>query len=81
MIHHETTTGALNPIWDIGPAVKAARPDATLIVDSMSGFGCYDVDLEGWGIDYLVSSSNQCIEGVPGFVLCWVGVRGDVRVA
>ena len=67
VIHHETTTGALNPIWDIGPAVKAARPDATLIVDSMSGFGCYDVDLDGWGIDYLVSSSNKCIEGVPGF--------------
>ena len=37
---------------------KAARPDVRILVDSMSGFGAYPVDL-AWGIDYLVSSSNK----------------------
>jgi len=37
------------------------------MVDAMSGFGAVPVDFEAAGIDYLVSSANKCIEGVPGF--------------
>jgi 2-aminoethylphosphonate-pyruvate transaminase len=70
-IHHETTSGALNPVQEIGDAIKAVRPELTYIVDSMSAFGCYDIGLgegkDGQSVDYLVSSSNKCIEGVPGF--------------
>jgi 2-aminoethylphosphonate-pyruvate transaminase len=33
----------------------------------MSSFGAYPVDLAACNIDYLISSSNKCIEGVPGF--------------
>jgi 2-aminoethylphosphonate-pyruvate transaminase len=33
----------------------------------MSSFGGTDIPVKDWGIDYLVSSSNKCIEGVPGF--------------
>lgn len=65
MIHHETTSGALNPVDMISEKVKAKYPEITFIVDSMSGFGCFDVSTKH--IDYLVSSSNKCIEGVPGF--------------
>jgi 2-aminoethylphosphonate-pyruvate transaminase len=39
------------------------------IVDSMSAFGGVPLDLAEWGADFLVSSSNKCIEGVPGFAL------------
>lgn len=66
-IHHETTTGALNPIEAIGKAIHARSPKVSFIVDSMSGFGCYPVDMKVGHIDYLVSSSNKCIEAVPGF--------------
>ena len=41
--------------------------DVTYIVDSMSAFGAYDVDLAECQIDFLVSSANKNIEGVPGF--------------
>lgn len=67
MIHHETTTGALNPVNQVGRAIKEAKPEVTFIVDSMSGFGCYPIDLKESRVDFLVSSSNKCIEGVPGF--------------
>jgi 2-aminoethylphosphonate-pyruvate transaminase len=36
-------------------------------VDAMSSFGAYPIQLEECGIDFLVSSANKCIEGVPGF--------------
>lgn len=67
VIHHETTAGTINPIQAIGAAVKAADPDVSLFVDSMSAFGAYSVDLEASGIDYIVSSANKNIEGIPGF--------------
>lgn len=69
-VHCETTTGILNPIQDIGAVTR--RHGKTYIVDAMSSFGAYPIDFEACGIDYLISSANKCIEGVPGFsfVLC-----------
>jgi len=59
-IHHETTSGALNPVQEIGKAIKAVRPDLTFIVDSMSGFGAYPLEVgpgkSGETVDFLVSS-------------------------
>jgi len=45
----------------------AARYDKAYIVDAMSSFGAYDIDLKKFNISYLISSSNKCIEGIPGF--------------
>ena len=44
----------------------------TFIVDAMSSFGGVDIPVADWGIDFLVSSANKCIQGVPGFsfILC-----------
>lgn len=67
LVHHETTAGVLNPVQEIASAISRTRPGASIILDSMSAFGAYPVDMSGWGIDYLVSSANKCIEGVPGF--------------
>jgi 2-aminoethylphosphonate-pyruvate transaminase len=63
--HCETTSGVLNPVEAIGRVVRAAG--RRFFVDAMSSFGAIPVDLDAMGIDYLVSSSNKCIEGVPGF--------------
>ena len=65
VVHCETTTGIINPIDVYGEIVKEYH--RTYIVDAMSSFGAYPVDLKACGIDYLISSSNKCIEGVPGF--------------
>jgi len=65
VIHCETTTGILNPVERIGEAVAAAG--AEFIVDAMSSFGGLPLDVAGARIDYLVSSANKCIQGVPGF--------------
>lgn len=65
VVHCETTTGIINPIKEIGSLVKAAG--AKYFVDAMSSFGAVPINLDECNIDYLVSSANKCIEGVPGF--------------
>ena len=44
----------------------------TLIVDAMSSFGGVDIEVEKLGIDFIISSANKCIQGVPGFsfIIC-----------
>lgn len=65
VVHCETSTGMMNPVAEIGAVAQAHG--CSYFVDSMSAFGAVPVDLEGWGVDYLVSSANKCIQGVPGF--------------
>jgi 2-aminoethylphosphonate-pyruvate transaminase len=65
VVHCETTTGILNDIVSVGSAVKASGK--ILIVDAMSSFGGIPLDAAELGIDFLISSSNKCIQGVPGF--------------
>jgi len=65
IVHGETTTGLLNPIAEIGEI--ATNFNKSLIVDAMSTFGAYEVDVKKLNISYIVSSSNKCIEGIPGF--------------
>lgn len=65
VVHCETTSGILNPVEAIGGIVAASG--RTYIVDAMSSFGGVALDVGAGRIDYLVSSSNKCIEGVPGF--------------
>ncbi|CAD7954442.1 unnamed protein product [Amoebophrya sp. A120] len=74
-IHHETTAGVLNPLTELCQVVERFNAKTTtgkqleIIVDSMSAFGAYEVDLQKKhkAVKYLISSANKCIEGVPGF--------------
>jgi len=70
VVHLETASGILNPIDEIGQI--AHRYGRQYFVDSMSAFGAMPLDIPASHIDYLVSSANKCIEGVPGFafVIC-----------
>ena len=65
IVHCETTSGIINPIAPIGAVVKQAG--RRYIVDAMSSFGAVPLNVARVGIDYLISSANKCIEGVPGF--------------
>jgi 2-aminoethylphosphonate-pyruvate transaminase len=65
VVHCETTTGIINPIEEIGAVTQQAGRH--LLVDAMSSFGAVPLNMAESHIDYLVSSANKCIEGVPGF--------------
>jgi len=64
-VHNETTTGMMNPLEAIADIVKYHQ--RIFLVDSMSAFGGMPLDVAALGIDFLVSSANKCIQGVPGF--------------
>ena len=65
MIHSETTSGILNDIQTMGEVVH--RYGKVFLVDAMSSFAGVDIPMEAWHIDFLISSANKCIQGVPGF--------------
>jgi len=64
-IHSETTTGLMNPVAGIGAVCR--QFNKVFIVDAMSSFGGVEMNMRDLQIDFLVSSSNKCIEGIPGF--------------
>ena len=65
VVHCETTTGIVNPVEAIGELCH--RYQKSYFVDAMSSFGGIPLKLDECNIDYLVSSANKCIQGVPGF--------------
>ncbi|MCA9396264.1 MAG: 2-aminoethylphosphonate--pyruvate transaminase [Candidatus Omnitrophica bacterium] len=70
LVHHETTTGMLNPAEEILKTVH--RFKAFLILDVMSSFAGIPMDFRTSPYDLVISSSNKCLQGMPGlsFVLC-----------
>src|SRR5262249_7568790 len=56
VVHHETTTGLLNPVAEIAAAGRDAG--VSVIVDGISSFGAEELVLEGSGIDFLTCTSN-----------------------
>jgi len=77
IVDHETTTGIRNPIQAI--ADMAHEEGVELIVDCMSSYAGLEIDLLKWNVAAIVSSSNKCIQGMPG--LSFVIVRDDILEA
>ena len=73
MVHHETTTGLLNPVKEI--AQLSHQYGRLLLIDSVSGLGGESIDLSGSHITFCCGSANKCIQGFPG--LSFVLVQGD----
>ena len=65
--HHETTTGRLNPIGEIGEL--CAEYGVRLFADAMSSFGADPIPFSN--LSALCASANKCLHGLPGvsFVL------------
>ena len=55
----------MNDVESMGVMVRALQPDASFFVDAMSSFGAVPLSLVN--VDFVVSSANKCLEGVPGF--------------
>ncbi len=69
MVHHETTTGLINPVKEIGEVVDSQN--RVFLVDSISGLGGEPLDIAGPHIYMVAGSAGKCIQGFPGvsFVL------------
>jgi 2-aminoethylphosphonate-pyruvate transaminase len=65
LVHCETTTGLMNPAVAVGELCR--RFNKTFILDAMSSFAGVPLTIQDAQAQYLISSSNKCIQGVPGF--------------
>ena len=65
VVHCETSSGVMNDVESLGRLVRETQPSAFYFVDAMSSFGAVPLDLSN--VDFVVSSANKCLQGVPGF--------------
>lgn len=67
-IHHETTTGRLNPLSDV--ALACRRHGVKLLADTVSSFGGEPIDFARrsphGGLVAAAATANKCLHGVPG---------------
>lgn len=68
-IHCETTAGVLNDVEGILRLIQTYGKGS--IVDAMSSFGSMEMDLGRLGVDFLITSSNKCLHGVPGVAIVY----------
>jgi len=69
IIHNETSTGAENPVKELAAVIHEVSPDTLLMVDAVSSLGGTLIDMDGWGIDFLLTSSQKCFALPPGLSL------------
>lgn len=67
MVHHETHTGVVNPVREVGQLAK--EHDLLLLVDAISSLGGIEMEVEEWGIDICVTASQKCLEAPPGLAI------------
>lgn len=73
VVHHETSTGVLNPLEEI---VAVARSyGALVIVDAVSSLGGVPLPVDAWGIDLCVTVANKMLETPPGVSLISISPR------
>lgn len=71
--HHDTPSGTINPIREIG-RITAAH-GAFLIVDAVSSFGGMDIHPGDCAADIFVTGPNKCLGCPPGLSLVAVSGR------
>lgn len=74
VVHHETSTGMINPIKEIGAIAKKAG--RFLLIDGVSSLGGEEVDFNACNVGVIAGSSGKCIQGFPG--IGFVLVRRDL---
>ncbi|MDQ7780949.1 MAG: 2-aminoethylphosphonate aminotransferase [Planctomycetota bacterium] len=70
-VHHETTTGLINPIREIGEIARDRK--VPLFVDAISGLAGEELHFVEANVAACAGTANKCIQGLPG--ICFVIIR------
>jgi aspartate aminotransferase-like enzyme len=74
----ETSTTAVHPIEQL--AALTRERDALLVVDGITAVGVYDIPMDRWGIDVLITGSQKALMLPPGLAVIALSRRGWARV-
>jgi aspartate aminotransferase-like enzyme len=75
IVHNETSTGLQNPVEEIAAAARSASPDTLICVDAVSSLGGARIEMDAWGLDMVLTSSQKCLALPPGLALAAVSDR------
>jgi len=75
VVHNETSTGLQNPVKEIAEAVHAVAPDTLILVDAVSSLAGAKIEMDAWGLDMVLTSSQKCLALPPGLALGAVSDR------
>lgn len=76
--HNETSTGVMNPIKEIGEVVKK-YPEIVFIVDTVSSAAGTKIEVDNWGIDVCITSSQKALGLPPGLAVCTFSNKAKER--
>ena len=75
IVHNETSTGVQNPVREIASAIRETSPDTLICVDAVSSLGGVKFELDHWGLDMVLTSSQKCLAIPPGLALAALSDR------
>lgn len=68
VVHSETSTGVLNPVGELAEVVHDFE-DVLLAVDGVSSVAGAPVEVDAWGVDYMLTGSQKALAVPPGLAL------------
>ena len=66
VVHNETSTGLMNPVQEIAAVVHDLSPETLVCVDAVSSLSGAKIEMDAWGLDFLLTSSQKCLALPPG---------------
>jgi len=75
LVHNETSTGVQNPIQEIAALVRRASPNTLISLDAVSSLGGIKIEMDAWGLDMVLASTQKCLALPPGLALAAVSDR------
>jgi aspartate aminotransferase-like enzyme len=75
IVHNETSTGVENPVKELSAVIHEVSPDTMVCVDAVSSLGGVKIEMDAWGIDFLLTSSQKCFALPPGLSFAGVSDR------
>jgi aspartate aminotransferase-like enzyme len=75
LTHNETSTGVTNRLRELAQVVRDGPGAPLTLVDGISGLGAMPFEMDGWGIDLVVSASQKAFMAAPGIAIAALGER------
>jgi aspartate aminotransferase-like enzyme len=76
----ESSTGARHDVQGIAKIVRDCGDDTLLVVDAITGLGTTSLDVDGWGVDFIIGGSQKALMIPPGLGYCAVSERAWRRM-
>lgn len=76
----ESSTGVRHDVQGIAKIMRARGEDTLLVVDAITGLGTTHLDVDGWGVDFIIGGSQKALMIPPGLGYCAVSERAWQRM-